>query len=93
MDGIRDTTIYPNTNNKKEKKRNVFEKPSVEEVTAYCVERNNHVDPLQWHSFYESKGWVIGRAPMKDWKAAIRYWERNNGNGKGQPSIDRSWRD
>lgn len=50
--------------------------PSVEEVRAYCNERNNNVDPERFVDFYASKGWKIGKETMKDWKAAVRTWEK-----------------
>ena len=53
-----------------------FKKPDVFEVAAYCRERQNGVDPQAFVDFYESKGWMIGKNPMKDWKAAVRTWER-----------------
>jgi hypothetical protein len=49
--------------------------PSLEEVVAYCTERNNEVDPQRWYNFYSAKGWMIGKNKMKDWKAAVRTWE------------------
>lgn len=59
------------------KKREPFRIPTVEEVNAYCDKRGNSVDPERFIAFYESKGWVVGKSPMKDWKAAIRSnWER-----------------
>lgn len=54
-----------------------FVKPTVEEVKAYCLERNNGIDAEAFISFYESKGWMIGKNKMKDWKAAVRTWERS----------------
>lgn len=56
--------------------RSKFVKPSVEEIAAYCSERNNGIDPQQFFDFYESKGWKVGNQSMKDWKAAVRTWER-----------------
>lgn len=56
-----------------------FSKPSVDEVRAYCEERNNTVDAQHFVDYYESKGWVIGKSPMKDWKAAVRTWEQKRG--------------
>ncbi len=53
----------------------VFITPIIEEVTTYCKERNNQVDPSKFVNFYESKGWMVGKNKMKDWKAAIRTWE------------------
>lgn len=66
---------------KKENNVGRFQKPSVEEVRAYCEERKNKVDAESFVDFYESKGWVVGKSPMKNWKAAVRTWERN---GYGQ---------
>ena len=53
-----------------------FQKPSLEEIRSYCQERGNNVDPEQFFNFYESKGWVVGKSPMKDWRAAVRTWEK-----------------
>lgn len=50
--------------------------PTLEEVKAYCKERGNKVDPERWFDYYTSNGWKVGRAPMKDWKASVRNWER-----------------
>lgn len=55
-----------------------FVKPTVEEVRNYCLERNNNVNPEKFVDFYESKDWYIGKNKMKDWKAAVRTWERSN---------------
>ena len=51
--------------------------PSLEQVTAYCKERHNNVDPQTFIDFYESKGWMVGKNKMKDWKACVRTWERS----------------
>lgn len=59
------------------KGRNPFVKPSVSEVAEYCRERNNGIDPEEFWAFYESKGWMVGKSPMKDWKAAIITWEKS----------------
>jgi len=68
---------------KDKEKENIKRKsinPTLEEVKEYCLERNNKVDPDKWFNFYESKGWMIGKNKMKDWKAAVRTWEYNAGN-------------
>ena len=59
------------------------EKPTLEEIIAYCKERNNNVDPQRFHDFYESKGWRVGNQPMKDWKACVRTWEGRDNPPKG----------
>lgn len=55
-----------------------FTPPTAEEVAAYCKERNNNVDPQSFIDFYDSKGWMIGKNKMKDWKAAVRTWEKRD---------------
>lgn len=50
--------------------------PTVEEIKAYCEERGNNVDAQKFYDYYTSNGWQVGRNKMKDWKAAIRTWER-----------------
>ena len=66
------------------KKASRFVKPTVEEVEAYCKERNNGIDAQHFFDYYEANGWKIGgKAAMKDWRAAVRTWERNSyGSGK-----------
>ena len=56
--------------------RERFAPPTVPDVAAYCQERGNTVDPQRFVDFYASKGWRVGSQPMKDWKAAVRTWER-----------------
>ena len=71
-----------------EKKVTHFVRPSVEEVTEYCKERGNNVDPQQFVDFYESKGWKVGNQSMKDWKAAVRTWEkRDKAKTKPKPNA------
>lgn len=55
-----------------------FTPPSIEEVAAYCQERGNSVDAARFVDFYSSKGWMVGKSRMKDWKAAVRNWERSS---------------
>lgn len=63
-------------------KEKSFSPPSVDEVKAYCRERNNNISAETFVDFYSSKGWVVGKSPMKDWKACVRTWERNHPNNK-----------
>lgn len=55
-----------------------FIPPNVIEVRAYCNERKNHVDPQRFVDFYTSKGWMVGKTKMKDWRAAVRTWEKDD---------------
>ena len=62
-----------------------FTPPTLEDVSVYVRERGSNVDPQRFLDFYASKGWMVGKNPMKDWKAAVRTWEKredtvNNSN-------------
>ena len=50
------------------------------------MERRNGVDPQRFIDFYETKGWMVGKNKMKDWKAAVRTWEQRNGTS--QPPVE-----
>ena len=65
-----------------ESKRKRFSPPTLEEVRAYCLERNNGVDAERFIDYYTSNGWQVGKNKMKDWKAAVRTWERNGYSDK-----------
>ena len=87
---ILSSTASASATAKKEKniqKKN-FKKPTVEQIKKYCIERKNNVDSEKFFNFYESKGWMVGKNKMKNWKAAVRTWEKPDGsnkrnNGKG----------
>lgn len=70
------------------KKATAFAPPTLEEVQAYCWERSNNIDPQYFLDYYSSNGWKVGRNPMKDWKAAVRTWERKE--APGRPSGKRT---
>ena len=59
-----------------------FTPPNLEQVREYCLERRNGIDPQRFLDFYTAKGWRIGKERMKDWKAAVRTWERRDSNGR-----------
>lgn len=66
--------------------RHRFSPPSVDDVRAYCTENGFRVDPDRFVDFYTSNGWRVGKNPMKDWKAAVRSWERKqNGKTESKP--------
>ena len=55
-----------------------FIPPSVEEVAAYCAERENSVNAENFVDFYTAKGWMVGKNKVKDWKACVRTWEHGD---------------
>ena len=70
------------------KKRKNFIVPTIIEIEDYCRLRGNEINAEQFYDFYQSKGWMVGKTKMKDWKAAIRNWERNRKkNVKGMSKI------
>ena len=61
----------------KENIQKKFVPPTLEEVQAYCEERNNGIDPEAWYAYYKARGFKLGKGtPMKDWKAAVITWEK-----------------
>ncbi|OIO03145.1 MAG: hypothetical protein AUJ49_04920 [Desulfovibrionaceae bacterium CG1_02_65_16] len=68
-----------------------FVRPSIEDVTAYCLERGKGLDPQAWFDHYTANGWKVGPNAMQDWRAAVRQWERNPIRGRQQaarqPSV------
>lgn len=65
----------PDTSDAKPKR---FKAPSVDEVRAYIAEKGYSIDAEAFVDYYTSKGWVVGKSPMKDWRAAVRTWNKNN---------------
>ena len=60
-----------------------FTPPTLDDVLAYVRERGSDVDPQRFLDFYASKGWMVGKNPMKDWKASVRTWEKRELEKKG----------
>ena len=78
--------IEPIELQKDKKTPTVFSPPSVEEVEDYCRSRGNGIGGQEFVDFYESKGWMIGKNRMKDWKAAVRTWENERKKRGSSPS-------
>ena len=87
--------IINNSNNKKSigdnntpkaEKKERFKAPTVEEVQEYCTERGNNIDAQHFIDYYSARGWMLGKNHIKDWKACIRTWERND-SFKPQKSV------
>jgi len=73
------TNEQPSNTDKKDKKDKNDKNnipPLLENVIQYCIERDKNIDANKWYNFYQSKGWMIGKNKMKDWKAAVRTWEK-----------------
>lgn len=100
------TNLKPETLNSKLKTQNQsceaaappsakrFTPPTLAEVQFYVAERHSAVDPQGFIDFYEAKGWLVGKTPMKDWKAACRNaekwerWNRNDSRSKVKTTAD-----
>ena len=65
-----------------------FKKPTLIEIEIYCSNRKNNIDHIAFYEFYESKNWMVGKNKMKDWKAAIRTWERRNNKKSTMSKLD-----
>lgn len=71
----------------KSKTASRFTPPTIDEVAAYCSERNNNVDAQRFIDYYTANGWKVGRNSMKDWKAAVRTWERSGDKKAASPKT------
>lgn len=93
IQGVENNPLYKNTDISNTNKLNTdisnniggkpprtrFKPPTLEDVQAYCKERQNNVDAERFIDYYTSNGWKVGKNTMKDWKAAVRNWERSTG--------------
>ena len=75
QDKDKEQMLYRGTPSAK-KAKSVFVAPTVEEVRAYCLERQNGIDPQAFVDFYASKNWMVGKTKMADWQASVRTWEQ-----------------
>lgn len=58
------------------------ERPTLEEVKSYCADKGYKINAEQFFNYYESNGWKVGgRAPMKNWKAAVQSWAARDKKG------------
>lgn len=75
-------------NTKSNKASRIFTPPTLSEIEAYCNERGNAVDAERFHNYYESNGWMVGKNRMKDWRAAVRTWEKSErSSAKSKPQA------
>jgi uncharacterized protein YdaU (DUF1376 family) len=75
-------------NNHKPVSNGAFAPPTVEEVRDYITDNQYPVDPNRFCDFYASKGWMVGKNKMKDWRAAVRTWSKGNENTKPNAGTD-----
>lgn len=73
----------------KRKRSPTFVPPDVDEVREYCRERGNSVDPETFVDFYQQKGWMVGKNRMKDWRAAVRTWEKRDAEARQRRGASR----
>ena len=74
--------------NDNKKQRDVFIKPSIEEIKTYMTEIGMTDVSEKWFDYYESNGWLVGKNKMKNWKAAVRTWKNNNlSNNATTPQV------
>lgn len=84
--------IQNRTDTEREKRpRKVFQKPTIDEIKAYILEKKYTVNPDQFLARYESNGWMVGKNHMKDWRATIRYWQANNFDNGGSKKQSTAW--
>lgn len=77
---IKNVNIEDKSSNNGADKSTRFVPPTLSEVQEYIQKNNYSVDALTFIDFYTSKGWMVGSNKMKDWKAAVRTWQRKQRN-------------
>ena len=85
-DNITNKQINKKTNNTG-KAKYVFTEPSLEEVIEYFQQRGTHIDPEKFHAYYKARDWKSGKNKIKDWKACLVTWEKNNNSS---PAVAQS---
>lgn len=78
----------PKTKSKHTSKR--FIKPSVDEIKDYCGQNDINIDCEYFYDYYEMRGWYCGKSKMKDWKSAVRNWNRNNYSNSNKKNASNS---
>lgn len=71
--------------------RHSFFPPSVEEVKQYCREQGYSMNAEHFMDHYESNGWRVGKNKMKNWKAAVRNWNRKEQKNNGKTGSEQVW--
>lgn len=86
-DPVTDPVSVPEIEIKEKKKREVFKKPLLEEIKDYCETNAKDINPEAFLDYYDTNGWKVGKnqTPMKDWKAAVRTWQRREDDKKPKP--------
>ena len=88
---VKDNNININNTSINIKEKSIkrkFNKPTIEQIQEYCIERNNGINAEAFYDFYESKNWYVGKNKMVDWKACVRTWEQRQ-QSKAKTSTDR----
>ncbi len=76
IDNSYNNIIERDNNKAHPEKQKKFQRPTIEEVEQYCAQRHNGINAEEFYYFYESKGWLVGKTPMKNWQAAVISWEK-----------------
>ncbi len=63
---------------KPKRKTKAFQKPTIEEIQTYINEKGYTFDAEEFYNHYESNGWLVGKAPMKNWKSACFTWSKKD---------------
>ena len=90
QNSIDKNSIDKDSINDKPSKR--FIKPTLEEVQAYCKERNNNVDAKAFYDYYNEGDWKDAKGkPVRNWKQKVITWERKDNNGRPETKFTRTF--
>lgn len=72
----------------RENTRKRFTPPTIDELKAYAKEKGyTRFNAESFEAYYASKGWTVGKSPMKDWKAAVRGWVARDRQDEPEPQT------
>lgn len=84
---IKNVNIEDKSSNNGADKSTRFVPPTLTEVQDYIQKNSYSVDASTFIDFYTSKGWMVGSNKMKDWKAAVRTWQRKQKSSGNSSDI------
>lgn len=88
-DKLKSVASLPKEETAHTRRKKVFKPPTLEEVRAYCQERNSAVDPDRFFEYFETGNWRDSKGqPVKNWKQKLLTWERAEAQGKAQTAIE-----
>ena len=59
--------------------------PTPKEVEDYALSQGHRLDGQRFCDYYDARGWLVGKSPMQNWRAAVRLWIREDQQKAASP--------